>query len=287
MYSFSAPFARLVWALSPIPAPPEGIMMQSLYSNVYHVLSVQKAYPRDDIQADIVLWLLWRLWKNRNEFLFKGKEYEARSILKRAEEDAEEWQRKQQAEVSEAERLGVKRPMITNHVSSWTPPPTNWLKCNSDGSWHKDKATSGLRWICRDENGHVIWAGARSVIKATSPILAEAEALKWGAETMASFGYNNIIFESDLLALVRMINGSEEVWPVLQPTIEVIRSTLSHIQKFDVRFSLRGENKAADRIAKESFTFVSSIPKLYSIVPVWLKYQVRSDNTMYQKNVGE
>ncbi|CDY12357.1 BnaC08g08480D [Brassica napus] len=54
--------------------------MQSLYSNVYHVLSVQKAYPRDDIQADIVLWLLWRLWKNRNEFLFKGKEYEARMM---------------------------------------------------------------------------------------------------------------------------------------------------------------------------------------------------------------
>ncbi|XP_013651118.1 uncharacterized protein LOC106355775 [Brassica napus] len=148
--------------------------------------------------------------------------------------------------------------MITNHISSWTPPPRNWLKCNSDGTWHKDRATSGLGWICKDENGHVIWVGTRAVTKAASSILAKAEALKWGAETMASFGYNNIILESDSLALVRMINGSEEVWTVLQPTIEVIHSTLSHIQSYQVRFSLRGRNKAADRIAKESFTFVSS-----------------------------
>lgn len=57
------PFARLVWALSPIPAPQEGTTMQSLYSNVYHVLNIQKEYRRDDVQADIVPWLLWSLRK--------------------------------------------------------------------------------------------------------------------------------------------------------------------------------------------------------------------------------
>lgn len=47
---FRCPFARLVWAISPIPAPPEGIQNQSLCSNIYHVLSIQKAYPIDDVQ---------------------------------------------------------------------------------------------------------------------------------------------------------------------------------------------------------------------------------------------
>ena len=53
-----------------------------------------------------------------------------------------------------------------------------------------------------------------------------------------------------------------------------------------MRYYPRGGNKAADRVAKESITFVSSIPKLYSIVPVWLKYQVGSDKTVYQNNIG-
>ncbi|KAG2261968.1 hypothetical protein Bca52824_069047 [Brassica carinata] len=83
-----------------------------------------------------------------------------------------------------------------------------------------------------------------------------------------------------------MINGTEEVWLVLQPIIEVIRSTLLQIQSFEVRFYPRGGNKTADRIGKESFTFVSSVPRLYSIVPLWLKYQVGSDNTVYRNYVG-
>lgn len=121
-----------------------------------------------------------------------------------------------------------------------------------------------------------------AVLKAASPILTEAEALKWGAQTMANFGYKNIIFESDSLPLVKMINGTDEAWPILRPTIEVIRSYLARIQSFEVRFSSRGRNKAADRIVKESITFLSSIPKLYSIVPVWLKFQVSSDIAAYQ-----
>lgn len=103
---------------------------------------------------------------------------------------------------------------------------------------------------------------------------------------MARFGYRNIIFESDSLSLVKMVNGIEEVWPVLQPTIEVIRSSLSQFNGVEVVFYPRGGNKAADRIAKESLTFVSSVPKLYSVLPLWLKYQVRSDIEVYGNNHG-
>lgn len=72
---FQCPLARLVWALSTIPAPPEGIMTNSLYSKMFHVLNLEKKYPKDDIQVGLVPWLLWRVWENMNEFMFKGKEY--------------------------------------------------------------------------------------------------------------------------------------------------------------------------------------------------------------------
>lgn len=151
------------------------------------------------------------MWKSRNDLFFKGKEYEARSVLTKASEDAEEWQGRKTVERSEAERTEVKRPININQDKRRVPPPKSWLKCNSDGAWHKDREISGLGWICRDENGNVLWAGAGDVTRAASAILAEAEAFKWGVEIMAGFGYKNIIFESNSLPLVKMINGNEEV----------------------------------------------------------------------------
>ena len=49
----------------------------------------------------------------------------------------------------------------------------------------------------------------------------------------------------------------------------------------------KGGNKAADKIAKESFTFVSSVSKLYYVVPLWLRFKVWNDNNVYQNYVGE
>lgn len=132
----------------------------------------------------------------------------------------------------------------------------------------------------------MVWAGAKAVTGMTSSIRAEAEAFQWAAESMARFRYNKIIFESDCLPLVKMMNRTDEVWPVLKPAIEATRQALSLIPQVEVRFNTRGGNKAADRIANETYTYVSNVPKLYSNVPLWLKFQVESDMRMYGEQVG-
>lgn len=96
---FQCPYARLIWALSPIPAPPEGIATDSFYSNIHHVLSAQMKYPKEEIAMELVPWILWRLWKNRNEFQFKGRDYDAVSTLNKAREDAEDWKRGNEVEL--------------------------------------------------------------------------------------------------------------------------------------------------------------------------------------------
>ena len=59
--------------------------------------------------------------------------------------------------------------------------------------------------------------------RSVSTIVTEVEALKWAVQSTASFGYKYIIFESDFQTLVRMINGQEKLWPMLQPIVEEIR----------------------------------------------------------------
>ncbi|XP_018465005.2 uncharacterized protein LOC108836338 [Raphanus sativus] len=283
---FQCPLARLVWAHSAIPTPQGGILDNSLYSNLFHALNVEKEYPKDDVQSDLVPWLLWRLWKSRNEFLFQGKDYEAMSILQKAKEDAEEWRERATCEKSEVETEKTSTPLKLNPKQVWKPSPPTWLKCNSDGAWHKDRANCGLGWICKNNKGKLIWAGARAVPRLGSCIETEAEALKWAAETVVRFGYIKVIFESDSLNLIKMLNGEDQFWPILQPTLQAIYQLLSQIPEVLLRFNPRGANKAADRIAKETFTFMSNVPKLYSVEPNWLKYHVRNNISLYGEPDG-
>lgn len=74
--------------MSPIPAPPEGITENSLYSNLYHVFNSHKKYRKDEVPVELVPWILWRIWKNRNDFQYKGRDYDVISTLNKAREDA-------------------------------------------------------------------------------------------------------------------------------------------------------------------------------------------------------
>ena len=87
---------------------------------------------------------------------------------------------------------------------------------------------------------------------------------------VVGFGYRRVINETDSLVLARMLNGEEEVWPVLEPIMQDISTSLSRNEGFEVRYYPRSGNKSTDRIAKETFTFTSLVPKLYSMVPLWL-----------------
>lgn len=57
----------------------------------------------------------------------------------------------------------VKQRVPIGHYHKWKPPPSTWLKCNSDGSWHKDRDYSGVGWVGTDHEGRLVWEGAKAV----------------------------------------------------------------------------------------------------------------------------
>ncbi|XP_013669709.1 uncharacterized protein LOC106374167 [Brassica napus] len=103
-----------------------------------------------------------------------------------------------------------------------------------------------------------------------SALESEAEALRWAIYTMNGFGYKKAIFETDSLVLKSMIYEEEEIWPRMRPIIQDIKASLTSQREYEVVYYPRSGNKVADRIAKETATFTSIVPKLYSIMPVWL-----------------
>lgn len=113
-----------------------------------------------------------------------------------------------------------------------------------------------------------------------SALEAETETLRWAIQVLSGFGYKDVTFETDSLVLKRLISGEEEVWPKMRPLLQEIASMMATNQGFDVVFTPRSGNKVADRIAKETTTFTSFVPKLYSLSPMWLQSCAQTDKSV-------
>ena len=86
---FCCHFARQCWALSDLPSPPNGFNEDSIYENMSYLLNLSKNQKVEMRLSRVFPWLLWYLWKNRNGFLFEGKLFEAREVVKKAKDEAD------------------------------------------------------------------------------------------------------------------------------------------------------------------------------------------------------
>lgn len=275
---FTCPYARLIWAVANVHIPPPGSWSDSFYSNLHWVLNLKQEYPKEQVEEDLTPWIMWRLWKNRNELLFRSKEYTAQMYVEKARDDARVWKSREEVKLKE-----VKPPAAAIPERRWTPPPQGKLKCNTDATWMQETEVGGVGWVLRDHNGDMMWAGAKRLSDMGSVHETEMKALRWAIPTLAGFGYRNVTFESDSQVLVRMLNNEEEIWPRVKPMIQAISSSPSGMEKVEVAYYPRSGNKIAHRIAKETTMFTSIVPKLYYIVPSWLLCCMEADKSFVEQ----
>ncbi|XP_048615896.1 uncharacterized protein LOC125588541 [Brassica napus] len=233
-------------------------------------------FPKEDIEDGVVSWLLWRIWKNRNEFVFQGRDYDVIATVVKAREDEREWRSREEVKKDGGQTAPKEEP-----VRRWRPPPPTWIKCNTDGAWNKESRDGGVGWIARDHQGNLVWAGARKLSNMRSALEVEVEACRWAVQTLSGFGYTRVIIETDSLMLKRLITKEEAMWPTLQPLLQEISLLMAENRGFEMVFAPRSGNKVADRIAKETSTFASFVPKLYSVL-VWLSSLVESEKSLYE-----
>ena len=79
--------------------------------------------------------------------------------------------------------------------------------------------------VCYLIHGKLLWVGAKRILMLGSPIEVEAEAIRWGLRTIASFGYRQMIIETSFLEISKMINGEDAPWPKLKPIIQDISNS--------------------------------------------------------------
>ncbi|KAJ9186725.1 hypothetical protein P3X46_002268 [Hevea brasiliensis] len=188
-------------------------------------------------------FICWSIWGRQNCSLFGENDLSLDSMIHVMTCKAQDW-------YFVASRLPGKIDscMKTITTVSWTCPPDDVFKLNTDGSLPNSGGIACGGGLIRDSNGRWI-KGFKAVFGKTSVLGVELWSILEGMKLAKSLGLKDINAESDNLIAVQILAG------VLQPP-GVVLSVISAIQflltpDWKVTFShvLREANYAADSLA--------------------------------------
>ncbi|CAA7058132.1 unnamed protein product [Microthlaspi erraticum] len=166
--------------------------------------------------------------------------------------EAREWQQAQLI-------IKQSQPQIKPTTTSATNP--NTITCFTDGSWCKETKAGGAGWIFVDPEGKELSCGQTAERSVTSPIMAEALAIRSALNQALDNGITNLMINSDAQELLRAINSHETIKEIYGLLFD-IHTLASMFLSISFQFVPRSKNSQADSIAKfAKETLVASMPK--------------------------
>ncbi|KAG2329757.1 hypothetical protein Bca52824_000937 [Brassica carinata] len=250
---FTCPYAQQVWRLSSCPPSftDQGTNMLDKLKLLFDYLNDDRI-PKE--QRLLPVWIVWRLWKSRNEVLFSNKVNNTQDVITKAREDVQEW-------ISSTQKIST--PSTTTQRTNlmrtqWRPPGRGWIKCNYDASHHE---------------GHVLLEAGMGKFEGRSSVIeSELTALIWSLQSCSALGYKRVIFEGDNISVLKYLNnGIYGPWFThLLSTIDAWKTSFTSIRFAHVK---RCSISCADLLAKKAILsptdwnlFLSCPPFLYNNV---------------------
>ena len=142
--------------------------------------------------------------------------------------------------------------MTGNLFQDSTTPSAQWFTAHCDGGSRGNPGPSGYGAIIEDPHGEVVARLSQFLGRQTnnyaeySGLLA---VLQWASENHVS--QLRVISDSELM--VKQMKGQYKVSsPGLRPLWEEAKRRAARLERFEMRHTLRGGNKEADRLANEA-----------------------------------
>ena len=250
---FECPPARQVWALSKIPSPPNIFPISSLFANMDHLF--WRVQPKmDDHQF---AWILWYIWKARNNKVFSNLDIDPRDTLQLAELESSLW--------AEAHVRNDPTRGLSVQISPPLATPGRW--CFVDGSWKDKDSFSGQGWHSTLP-GFDDLLGARNVRACLSPLHSEVEALIWAMKCMKNLRQFQVTFATDCSQLVKMVSEPEE-WPVFESYLEDIELLKGSFLNSGIVCVPRKANLRTDSLARSARKQLSFVVHLDAELSIW------------------
>ncbi|KAL9295794.1 putative ribonuclease H domain, reverse transcriptase zinc-binding domain-containing protein [Arabidopsis thaliana] len=200
---FTCPFATIAWRLADIQSLQTNSFSDDIEDNISTVLSLTHDNTSTDFQKLLSFWLLWRIWKARNNSVFNDFRESSSTTVLKAQAETKEW-----LNATRIQPNSSPRPQ-TNAAAQkrWTPPPPRTVKCNFDASYNVQNLEAIGDWIIRDHDGISQHWGSLSLDHTSNPLEAEAKALLTALQQTWIRGYTRVIMEGDSQTLIHLVNG--------------------------------------------------------------------------------
>lgn len=185
------------------------------------------------------------IWNSRNLLIFQNRRVSPQEILLKAILAVKEWERAQLPPHKTDKASSNLRP-------SYESPITATL-CNTDASYRASTKTAGLGWIFTDESAVEIERGSLLQQHVSSPIMAEALAIREALTHAISLNLTHIWLRSDSQELIRAITARRppvELHGVLSDIDLLVNASSSSFSFCHISFISRNLNGPANLIAK-------------------------------------
>ncbi|CAL9217258.1 unnamed protein product [Arabidopsis halleri] len=272
---FSCPHAIQVWRASNIPLPCLVNPLVSIEDKLKNLFGWIGTKDNRFFEAHLPIWILWRLWKSRNNLVFQRKITSWRKDYNEAVRDTKEWlgtglvdQVIRQNNLNGG--LAVRR-----QATSWSRPRLGWIKCNYDGSFLNQSSRATAAWVIRDDNGLFKGAGQATGFFVHSALEAECQSLLLAMQNLWIKGFRRVIFEGDCQVLVNLICGRSQRFGCVN-WLEEIKDWAQRYEAIEFIWSSRRVNKSADLLAKSQRLEVSDFI-FHFVVPHCISESFRSE----------
>lgn len=154
-----------------------------------------------------------------------------------------------------AQATGPKPARQPSGLAELPPIPPDVVHCDVDGAWLPSQR-AGFGWCFKQTSTHLYMEGAQAQEFVSSPLMAEALAMRTAIRDAHRKSLLNVWFRTDNQELARAINSktySVELFGVLMD-IELLSSSFAF---FLVSFFGRENNVTADSLAKAALRRIS------------------------------
>ena len=171
---FECPPSLQVWSLSSTPSSPGLFPVPSVYTNMDYLFWRKNNIIEPERDRDPYPWIIWYIWKVRNDKLFRGIDRDPLDLVRHAESECQAWFDANEVVQPVAQEIIPEEPQVLSLGNI----------CLLDGSWTESAQFSGCGWVWRDSGGNIQLLGTRNFNRRESALHSEVEALRWEMENM-------------------------------------------------------------------------------------------------------
>lgn len=121
-----------------------------------------------ELENDPYFWIIWYIWKARNDKLFRGICRDPMELVRYAESECQAWFDANEAVPPTIHEQSIEESQVLSLCNI----------CMLDGSWTAISQFSGCGWVWMDSFGKIQLMGTQNFIRRESALHSEVEALR-------------------------------------------------------------------------------------------------------------